>query len=84
MYKLNVDAAHQRRRQMMWTVTGNVQNQNWKSFSITVEYPKHLLIFSPCPWYVSEILKCLSVATKIETSGRSRINWITSEIEMIG
>jgi hypothetical protein len=33
---------------------------------------------------VSEILKCLSVATKIETSGRSDINWITSEIEMIG
>jgi hypothetical protein len=26
---------------MMWTVTGNVQNENWKSFSITVEYPKH-------------------------------------------
>jgi hypothetical protein len=33
---------------------------------------------------MSEIIKCLSVATKIETSGRSKINWITSKIEMIG
>jgi hypothetical protein len=40
LYKLNVDAAHQRRRQMMWTV-----NQHWKSFSITVEYPKHTIYF---------------------------------------
>jgi hypothetical protein len=32
---------------------------------------------------MSEILKCFSVATKIETSGRSKLNWITSEIEMI-
>jgi hypothetical protein len=39
--KLNVDAAYQRRRQLMWTVTTNVQNQNWKSFYITAEYPKH-------------------------------------------
>jgi hypothetical protein len=27
--KLNVDAAHQRRRQMMWTVTGNVLYEPW-------------------------------------------------------
>jgi hypothetical protein len=33
---------------------------------------------------MSEILKCLSVATKIKTSGRSKINWITSKNEMIG
>jgi hypothetical protein len=33
---------------------------------------------------MSEILKCLSVATKVETSGRSKINWITSKIELIG
>jgi hypothetical protein len=33
---------------------------------------------------MSEILKCLSVATKIEMSGRSKINWITIKIEMIG
>jgi hypothetical protein len=37
---------------------------------------------------MSEILKCLFVATKIETkietSGQSKINWITSKIEMIG
>jgi hypothetical protein len=33
---------------------------------------------------MSEILKFLSVATKIETSGRSKINWIASKIEIIG
>jgi hypothetical protein len=33
---------------------------------------------------MSEILKCVSVVTKIETSGRSKIHWITSKIEMIG
>jgi hypothetical protein len=31
-----------------------------------------------------EILKCLSFATKIETSGGSKIDWVTSKIEMIG
>jgi hypothetical protein len=35
-------------------------------------------------WYVSEIMKCLSVATMIETSCRSKINWITSKVKMIG
>jgi hypothetical protein len=41
-YKLNVDAAHLRRRQMKGTVKGNAQNQPWKSsFSNTVEYPKY-------------------------------------------
>jgi hypothetical protein len=33
---------------------------------------------------MSEIVKCLSDATKFERSGRSKINWITREIEMIG
>jgi hypothetical protein len=33
---------------------------------------------------MSEILKCLSVATKIETSDQSNINWKTTQIEMIG
>jgi hypothetical protein len=33
---------------------------------------------------MSEILKCLSVATRVETSGRSKINMRTSKIEMIG
>jgi hypothetical protein len=33
---------------------------------------------------MSEILKCLSVATKSETSGQNKTKWITSKIEMIG
>jgi hypothetical protein len=33
---------------------------------------------------MSEILKCLYVATKIEMSGRRKINQIISKNEMIG
>jgi hypothetical protein len=33
---------------------------------------------------MSEILKCLSVATNIERPGRDKINWIRSKNKMIG
>jgi hypothetical protein len=48
-------------------------------------FAKKKNLMHKCTKYArSEILKCLSVATKTETSGRIKINWIKNKIEMIG